>query len=229
MENKNCEVICDLIPLYVDDVCSKESKRLVEEHLSECEACRQSFEAMKEDFKMPENKEQCQEDAKVIKRVKKRIWIERIVITVLVLFVTGIVMFGLTLKMTVSHKNMNDVVNLDEVSIEEDSKGNLWLIRSGNATMASLILPEIYTKEGKVVISHSQKIYNKQSKNQSYQMKVIFYESPLIYWIQKWMDMDLGIIKGEKSQLVSKENLGQYEQIVMEQSDGTQKILWEKE
>ena len=35
-----CEIIRDLIPLYLDDVCSEESKKLVEDHLSECKECR---------------------------------------------------------------------------------------------------------------------------------------------------------------------------------------------
>ena len=229
MDSKNCEVICDLIPLYVDNVCSNESRVLIEEHLKDCEACRQLYEAMKTDFEIPDDKEQRQEDAKVIKRVKQRIWIERVVISLLVLLVTGTVMFGVTLKLTASHKNMNDVVNLEDVSIEEDEKGNLWLVRSGNATMASLILPEIYSPDGEVVFSDSQKVYNKIEENGAYQMKVVFYESPLIYKIQEMMDVDLGTVDGEKSQLVSKENIEKYALIIIEQPVGTQKVLWEKE
>ena len=36
----NCDVIRDLLPLYVDGISSKESTRLVEEHISECNGCR---------------------------------------------------------------------------------------------------------------------------------------------------------------------------------------------
>ena len=36
----SCEVIQDLLPLYVDQICSENSKCLVEEHLRECEKCR---------------------------------------------------------------------------------------------------------------------------------------------------------------------------------------------
>lgn len=35
----SCEVIKDLLPIYADGVCSKESAAMVEEHLSECEPC----------------------------------------------------------------------------------------------------------------------------------------------------------------------------------------------
>ena len=35
-----CEIIRDLIPLYLDKVCSEDSRKLVEDHLSECSECR---------------------------------------------------------------------------------------------------------------------------------------------------------------------------------------------
>ena len=41
----NCKVIEDLLPLYLDEVCSEESRQLVEEHLADCEACRKLVEA----------------------------------------------------------------------------------------------------------------------------------------------------------------------------------------
>lgn len=36
----NCEIVQDLLPLYHDGVCSKESRAAVEEHLASCGACR---------------------------------------------------------------------------------------------------------------------------------------------------------------------------------------------
>ena len=39
-----CNVNKDLLPLYVDDVCSEESKAIVEEHLAGCEECQDYFD-----------------------------------------------------------------------------------------------------------------------------------------------------------------------------------------
>jgi len=50
----SCEVIQDLLPLYVDEVCSEESTGLVEEHMAECENCRQTYDAMKAEGKTEE-------------------------------------------------------------------------------------------------------------------------------------------------------------------------------
>ena len=34
----SCDVIKDLLPLFHDDVCSDDTKKVVNEHLNECEA-----------------------------------------------------------------------------------------------------------------------------------------------------------------------------------------------
>lgn len=41
-----CNVIKDLLPLYVDDCCSEESSQLVQEHLKGCEDCQRAYNTM---------------------------------------------------------------------------------------------------------------------------------------------------------------------------------------
>ncbi len=43
-----CDLIQDLLPLYLDGVCSEESKKAVEKHLSECSGCKELYNAMRE-------------------------------------------------------------------------------------------------------------------------------------------------------------------------------------
>ncbi|MBR6514327.1 MAG: zf-HC2 domain-containing protein [Clostridia bacterium] len=43
----NCEIIRDLIPLYIDGCCSEESSRAVEEHLGCCSECKKLYEDMR--------------------------------------------------------------------------------------------------------------------------------------------------------------------------------------
>ena len=47
---KHCEVIRDLIPLYVDGCCSENTRTLVEEHLAVCPACKEEYDLMKNAF-----------------------------------------------------------------------------------------------------------------------------------------------------------------------------------
>ena len=44
----NCNVIKDLLPLYVDECCSDESAKLIAEHLEKCEDCRGMYNQMRE-------------------------------------------------------------------------------------------------------------------------------------------------------------------------------------
>lgn len=43
MEKINCDIIQDLIPSYLDGICSEATRRCVEEHTRTCEKCRQTI------------------------------------------------------------------------------------------------------------------------------------------------------------------------------------------
>ena len=47
MDHISCRIIEDLLPLYVDGVCSEESKKYIESHISTCEECHKKLEEMK--------------------------------------------------------------------------------------------------------------------------------------------------------------------------------------
>lgn len=51
-----CNVIMDLIPLYVDDCCSEESGKMVSQHLESCETCRQMYTIMNRKSTAPQIK-----------------------------------------------------------------------------------------------------------------------------------------------------------------------------
>ena len=42
-----CDIVQDILPLYVDDVCSDSSKSFVEEHLAECAKCSETMNSLK--------------------------------------------------------------------------------------------------------------------------------------------------------------------------------------
>ena len=53
MNNIPCGVIRDLLPLYTEELCSVESRRLVESHLKNCSDCRSLKESMKKTEPQP--------------------------------------------------------------------------------------------------------------------------------------------------------------------------------
>ncbi|RJE85181.1 hypothetical protein D3P07_21685 [Paenibacillus sp. 1011MAR3C5] len=84
----SCNIVYDLLPLYVDGACSAESRAYVDEHLLDCPACRKKYEAMaqpitvdillgiQEDAEQSEGvEEQQQRDhaaKSVLRRIKRR-------------------------------------------------------------------------------------------------------------------------------------------------------------
>ena len=51
--NYPCSVIQDLLPLYIDGVCSEESRKVIDEHLAGCAACRQLLAEMQASEQKP--------------------------------------------------------------------------------------------------------------------------------------------------------------------------------
>ncbi|MBQ7863853.1 MAG: zf-HC2 domain-containing protein [Lachnospiraceae bacterium] len=48
MSKRECDIIKDLLPSYVDEICSEASKEWIEEHLKECEECRKTVSMLKD-------------------------------------------------------------------------------------------------------------------------------------------------------------------------------------
>lgn len=67
MRNIHCNVIQDLLPLYADDVVSKESRELVQQHLECCPDCRQVLGEIQADIPIPQ-----QTDDAPLKKLKKK-------------------------------------------------------------------------------------------------------------------------------------------------------------
>ena len=47
MAKINCNVIQDILPLYIEDAVSDDTKELVEEHLQNCEICQRVYHETK--------------------------------------------------------------------------------------------------------------------------------------------------------------------------------------
>ena len=50
MPKTNCNIIKDLLPSYQDELCSIESKQLIEEHFEECSSCKKLYEQTSLEF-----------------------------------------------------------------------------------------------------------------------------------------------------------------------------------
>lgn len=98
MDKINCDIIKDIIPLYIDGVCSKNSMQMVEDHIKECPACRDLMEscqnpAMTDEIKTS-NEREFKELALKVKR-KSRLKAVFIVLGAVAASITGTLILGL--------------------------------------------------------------------------------------------------------------------------------------
>ena len=47
--SKECDIVRDLLPLYVDNVVSDTSREIIEEHLSDCDGCREYLKKLRDE------------------------------------------------------------------------------------------------------------------------------------------------------------------------------------
>ncbi len=64
-----CKIICDLLPLYIDDVCSDETREAVEQHLKTCPGCRMEYDKMKADISI--DKAEDLDEKKIMEKGRK--------------------------------------------------------------------------------------------------------------------------------------------------------------
>jgi len=72
MANITCETVKDLLPLYLDDVLSTDSRKLAEEHLESCPECREYFNRLKASD-IASRQKKAANDKTVIKKIRKKI------------------------------------------------------------------------------------------------------------------------------------------------------------
>ena len=65
MNKISCNIIRDLLPLYVDEVVSQDTRAMMVEHLEQCAECREKYENMKSTVVIP-----VEDDIKLLEHFK---------------------------------------------------------------------------------------------------------------------------------------------------------------
>ena len=68
MNKITCNVIKDILPLYIDGVVSEDTQKIVEEHLEECSLCRDEINKLKKTLVIPTNEEIQQETVNILEK-----------------------------------------------------------------------------------------------------------------------------------------------------------------
>ena len=241
-----CGIIRDLLPLYIDDVCNEESKQAVENHLSECEKCRNYYESMKstEGFVAKENDNS--EDMKMannLKNVKSKInkKIRNIVLGAVAAMVFVIV--GVTLLFNVALKAVSPddvIVSANVYSFEElieNSASNvpnsesvtIYSDDSDNSQKIEVRIPEI----GEITVTEDTIEKNKYvtvfSVSSEYFIRTIKHEikGDTIY-ISAFKTTLLNNKAESYQKTMTSLQFSEINRIVFVEDDGKEIVLWSK-
>lgn len=140
-----CSVVKDLLPLYVDGVCSEESHRLITEHLKECKACRDELDMLSFDFKISSADEK-----EAVKKFKKKTERRVTVKAISVILAVAVAVFGVVNAVWYVNyaRPFNNAHSLYEEYFEEKEEKNSLLKENGTltdetrASLAEVILGE---------------------------------------------------------------------------------------
>ena len=85
---RDCKIIQDLLPNYIENLTNEETNIFIEEHLNTCNNCKNILENMKNDLKI-NNLHRDNREIKYMKKYSNKMKILKIIIlTVILLFVT---------------------------------------------------------------------------------------------------------------------------------------------
>lgn len=176
MKNKeNCEIIKDLLPNYIDDLASEETKKFVEEHLKNCKECNKVFENMKADIE--KEKQKIKKEVKYAKKYNRKIktLIFIIVLIFLVIFSLTFVRNAIIIKSLISKAEKYDNSNNCHTTWTSYSKENM-------------VIMETYYKDGKYysrVLNYSPRILNIEENEESpFTKDEIYYDGKNEAWFR---------------------------------------------
>ena len=78
MANITCNVVRDLLPLYVDDVLSDDSRKVVDDHISDCTECRDLYLKMRNPV-VDNDTERYSDGQEALKKIRRSIIKKRII------------------------------------------------------------------------------------------------------------------------------------------------------
>ena len=86
-----CSVIQDLMPSYVDEICSQDSRDMVEEHMAECEQCKARLEKIKniQIVAGDASKKQVDYLKKIHNSILRKEWLGKFLLVILVFIEVG--------------------------------------------------------------------------------------------------------------------------------------------
>lgn len=83
MKERDCKIVQDLLPNYIENLTSEETNKFIEEHLKTCEDCKKVYNNMKKDLNV-DNKTKEKKKVKFLKKYRNKLRVLEIIILIIV-------------------------------------------------------------------------------------------------------------------------------------------------
>lgn len=118
MNKINCNIVKDILPLYVDNIVSEDTKKLVEEHLLICNECKKELSILKSDLETPTVVITEKDDIAFLKKIGLDIKKKRVFTAMLSATITAIVVIlsfaHLTAPEYIPYTQSPEIITADE-------------------------------------------------------------------------------------------------------------------
>lgn len=85
-EKRDCKVVQDLLPNYVEKLTNEETNKYIEEHIETCEECKKVLDNMKKEIEMPDEEKQ-KKEVKFLKKYNRKIKIlSGIILAIIIIY-----------------------------------------------------------------------------------------------------------------------------------------------
>lgn len=165
---KECKIVQDLIPNYLEKVTTEETNEFIKEHIEGCKECKDVYLAMKHDLKI--NVIDTEETINYMKRFKTKLKILRnvlLIIIVIFAIIVGRKIFVLAKLFNTSNKlydkNNYEKVQTEQGGWEPNDLNNYYCKSIATQSDGKIILVEEYRKNGKALTTiKTSNVYEKE-------------------------------------------------------------------
>lgn len=220
MSRFDCDITKDLLPLYVDSVCSKKSCECIEEHLKECNNCREELRKLRECPEIPvveaDMKKAVKNAGKRIKKGKKKVIIESVALALIVaLLISTVTIYRVILNNAITEYNSYSNMEGGFTNETEIIKGKAVNKSDYEDSEVSLFVGEEYTlkvtegegeyavdnirfnlSDNKTIILVEPEYVAKDSMNNYLKGYIFPLARPFVIWGMKYMGYDADFSPG---------------------------------
>lgn len=157
-EKKNCKIIQDLLPNYIEKLTKEETNLFIEEHLKDCEECNSIFEGLQKNINIDTNKIN-KKQVNYLKKYNKKMKTLKSILLIIILIFIMVIGRKTQLLITLSEK-ANKNINSDN-----------YYARLSQYEGTTIFITETYKKGQKQI--NIQTYYN--SQNNEHNSKLIEY------------------------------------------------------